>query len=266
MWLLLFLMMVSALYDEEGHKLYFAGIIAEPPSVRNNFRLSDFSLLSLSIASSDSLITCCASKLTFLLHLMLQLLSHPLGIWPTTVLLFLSYNSCGFQDLPDTKSILMLLVTRVMAVIRSECTVYSNNNISLETGWIIGCVCVSGRFMVFFDDGYAQYSAASMLHQVYDQSKLLLPISFIAVRQIGKITSLSMCHLHVTSLIADFEESRDNVFHVILSCANLFSSIYVLSLHSSTLLIQQICRACWYLALSAVPSTIARPHFPSHSL
>jgi len=32
-------------------------------------------------------------------------------------------------------------------------------------------MCVSfDRFLVFFDDGYAQYSAASMLHQVYEQS------------------------------------------------------------------------------------------------
>jgi len=41
----------------------------------------------------------------------------------------------------------------------------------------VKCMCVFDRFMVFFDDGYAQYSAANMLHQVYDQSKPLLLIS-----------------------------------------------------------------------------------------
>ena len=37
------------------------------------------------------------------------------------------------------------------------------------------------RFLVFFDDGYAQYSQASMLHQVYDQSKTLVLVMTLFV-------------------------------------------------------------------------------------
>jgi len=31
-------MLLTALYEDETHKSYYAGIIAEPPSVRNTFR------------------------------------------------------------------------------------------------------------------------------------------------------------------------------------------------------------------------------------
>lgn len=31
-------MLVTALYEDDARKSYYAGIIAEPPSVRNNFR------------------------------------------------------------------------------------------------------------------------------------------------------------------------------------------------------------------------------------
>jgi len=60
-----------------------------------------------------------------------------------------------------------------------------------------------------------------------------------------------VCHLHDESSTADAEKSRDNLFHVILSCGNSFSSIYVLPLYTSTLLIQHIRGAPWY----RVPST-----------
>ena len=55
-------------------------------------------------------------------------------------------------------------------------------------------VCVLfDRFLVFFDDGYAQYSSASTLHQVYEQSKPLLHLAALYFSTNFFLNTIYMC-------------------------------------------------------------------------